>query len=136
MNALRILVVEDEPVISMLLAEVLVAMGHEVCAVVATEAAAVADAERDRPDFMVVDAHLRTGSGLDAAAEILRTRFVPHVFITGDRVAVQECFPEAAVIEKPFSTATLEKAIDRARHAPSSRSVGALPAPDNDTGSF
>ncbi len=58
MTALRVLVVEDEAIIAMLFADLLVAMGHEVCAIEATEAGAVAAAVRCRPDLMIVDAHL------------------------------------------------------------------------------
>ena len=39
MPALRILLVEDETIVAMLFADLLVAMGHEVCAIEATEAA-------------------------------------------------------------------------------------------------
>ena len=49
MKVLRILVVEDDALIGMLLAEVLVGMGHEVCAIEANEADAVAAAARCRP---------------------------------------------------------------------------------------
>lgn len=124
MIALRILVVEDEPVISMLLAEVLVGMGHAVCGVAATEADAITAAERVRPDFMVIDAHLRDGNGLDAATAILRTRFVPHLFITGDRPAVQRLVKAAVVIEKPFSAAVLERGIERAWRATAPERLG------------
>ncbi len=58
MNALRILVVEDNAVIGMLLSLTLKAMGHEVCAVETSEEGAVAAALRCRPDLMVVDAAL------------------------------------------------------------------------------
>jgi len=49
MNSLRILVVEDDILISMLLAEVLIGMGHEVCAIATTKADAVAAADRCKP---------------------------------------------------------------------------------------
>ena len=39
MKALRVMVVEDDGMIAMLLAEVLTGMGHDVCAIEATEAA-------------------------------------------------------------------------------------------------
>ena len=84
MTALRVLIVEDEAIIAMLFADLLVAMGHEVCAIEATEAGAVAAAVRCRPDLMIVDAHLLEGSGASAVAVILRAGFVPHVFVSGD----------------------------------------------------
>ncbi len=47
MNGLRILVVEDDAVVGMMLAEMLEEMGHDICSIEATEADAVAaDASR------------------------------------------------------------------------------------------
>jgi DNA-binding response OmpR family regulator len=74
MKALNVLVVEDDALIGMLFADVLAAMGHDVCAIEATEADAVAAAARYKPDLMIVDARLRDGSGVSAVEEILRTR--------------------------------------------------------------
>ena len=84
MPALRILLVEDEAIVAMLFADLLVAMGHEVCAIEATEAGAVTAAVRCRPDLMIVDVHLMDGNGASAVAAILRAGFVPHVFVSGD----------------------------------------------------
>jgi two-component system, response regulator PdtaR len=114
MTALRILVVEDESTIAMLLAEVLVGMGHEVCAIAATETEAVAAAARSRPDLMIVDARLGDGSGVSAVEEILRAGFIPHVFVTAEASRVQALRPSAVVIQKPFREADLARAIQRA----------------------
>ena len=114
MAALRVLLVEDEAVIAVLLAEVLGGMGSEVCAIEATEADAVAAAARCRPDLMIVDARLGTGSGVAAVEEILRTGPVPHVFVSGDSSIVQALRPDAVVMQKPFREADLARAIQRA----------------------
>jgi CheY-like chemotaxis protein len=79
MKALRVLVVEDDAIIAMLLADMCAGLGHAVCAIEATEADAVAAAVRCRPDRMIVDGRLRDGSGVSAVNHILRTGFVPHV---------------------------------------------------------
>jgi DNA-binding response OmpR family regulator len=99
--------------IAMFLADLLETMGHEVCACVETEMATVAAAARWTPDLLIVDANLREGSGVAAVAEILRTGFVPHVFVTGDvyRLGAE---PGAVVMQKPFSPDRLVRAIDRA----------------------
>jgi two-component system, response regulator PdtaR len=114
MRALRILVMEDNAIIGMLLAEVLEEMGHDVYAIEATEDAAVTAAFRCRPDLMIVDAQLGDGSGISAVEEIVRTGFVPHVFVSGDILGVMALRPGAVVIEKPFSESDLALAI---RHA-------------------
>lgn len=112
--ALRIMVVEDEAMIALLLGEVLEDMGHEVCAVEATAAGAVTSAVRCRPDLLIVDAQLRDGSGLTAVDQILRCAFVPHVFVSGDVSQVRKLKPNAVTIQKPFREAELASAIRRA----------------------
>jgi DNA-binding NtrC family response regulator len=114
MKPLRILVVEDDAMIAMLLADMFAAMGHDVCAIEATEAGAVAAALRCRPDLMIVDARLGDGSGISAMEEILRIGFVPHVFISGDILSVRALKPDAVAIQKPFDESDLVRAIRRA----------------------
>ena len=113
METLRVLVVEDEAVIGMLLAQVLGAMGHDVCGIAMTEAEAVALAAQYRPDLVIVDPGLRSGSGVSAVAEILRAGFVPHIFITGDLAGITALKPHATVLEKPFFEADLARAIEQ-----------------------
>ena len=74
MKSLRVLVIEDDALIAMLLSELLAGMGHAVCATAATESEAVTAAARYRPDLMIVDAGLGQGSGVSAVEEILRAR--------------------------------------------------------------
>jgi CheY-like chemotaxis protein len=114
MNALRVLVVEDDPLIGMLLADILSEMGYQVSAVEATEAGAVATAARGRPDLMIVDAGLREGSGVSAVEKILRNGFIPHVFVSGAIAAIQAQRPGAIVIQKPFRDVDLARAIEQA----------------------
>jgi CheY-like chemotaxis protein len=114
MKALRVLLIEDDAVIAMLLADMFAAMGHDVCAIEATEAGAVAAAVRCRPDLMIVDVRLGDGSGFTAVEEILRTGFVPHVFVSGDISTVRARKPGAVAIRKPFSESDLLQAIQRA----------------------
>jgi CheY-like chemotaxis protein len=120
MKALRVLVVEDEMLIGMLLAEALGAMGYDVCAVEETEAGAVAAAARCNPDLMIVDARLRQGSGVSAVEEILRTGWIPHVFVSGETSTIQALRPGAIAIQKPFRDMDLNRAIQRALDAPTS----------------
>lgn len=120
-NALRILILEDDAVIGMHLAELLAAMGHEICAIEITEADAVAAARLHRPDLMIVDARLQVGSGISAVESICRHRYVPHVFITGDIVGVRAIVPAAIVLEKPFRESLLACAIQQAVSATATR---------------
>jgi len=114
MKALRVLVIEDDALIAMLLAELLVGMGHEICATAATEVEAVLAAHRHKPDLMIVDAGLGRGSGLSAIDEILRAGPLAHVFISGDAERVRMRKPDAIVVRKPFRQRELVRAIDAA----------------------
>jgi CheY-like chemotaxis protein len=114
MKALRVLVIEDDALIAMLLSELLAGMGHDVCATATTEADAVIAATRHRPDLMIVDARLGRGSGVSAVEEILRAGPVAHLFISGDAEKVQTRQPDAVVVRKPFREAELARAIDTA----------------------
>lgn len=114
MRSLQVLVVEDEPVIGALLAEVLLELGYDVIGIEATEEGAVAAAAADRPDLMIVDARLRQGTGIAAVARILRQGFIPHVLVSGDRLNPESLRPGAIILQKPFSEAELVFAIERA----------------------
>lgn len=113
MTALRILVVEDDSVIGLLLGMTLEQMGHVVCAIESTEAGAVSSAERLRPDLMIVDAGLREGDGISAVQRILLKGPMRHLFASADRAGIRARFPQAVVLEKPFSATDLAGAIQR-----------------------
>lgn len=115
-KALRVLVVEDDNLIGILLGEMLELMGHAVCAIEATQADAVSATAQHRPDLMIVDAQLREGSGVSAVEEILLSGPVPHLFISGERVHTSR--PDAVVLQKPFHEADLVRAIQRAMIPP------------------
>ena len=114
MKALDVLVVEDDAMIGVLLGEMLEAMGYGVCALETTGAGA---AVRYRPDLMIVDARLSDGSGVTAVDKILRTGFVPHVFISGDASRVRALRPDAVIIQKPFRELDLARGIRQALDA-------------------
>ena len=114
MKALRTLVVEDDAIIGGLLAETLEGLGHTVCAVESNVANAVAAASHWRPDLMIVDVGLGEASGIAAVKEILRSGFVPHVFVTGDKVRGMPLGPDTVLIQKPFRVSDLDQAIQRA----------------------
>ena len=119
MKRYRVLIVEDDTIIGVVLAELLAGMGHDVCATVATEAEAVTAAFQYKPDLMIVDAGLGPESGVTAVEEILRVRAGPlaHVFVSGDVRRIQARRPGAVVLRKPFREAELVKAIEMALEA-------------------
>ena len=114
MKALRVLVIEDDALIAMVLSDLLASMGHDICATAGSEAEAVSAAARYRPDLMIVDARLGGGSGVAAVEEILHAGPIAHLYVTGDPAEVQMREPGAVVIRKPFRRAELVRAIQTA----------------------
>jgi CheY-like chemotaxis protein len=117
MTTLRVMVVEDDAMIGVLLAEMLEGMGYDVCAVEASEADAVIAEARWRPDLMIVDVHLGEGSGVTAVDRIHRVRPVPYVFVTGDISRIRALRPNSVSIQKPYRELDLARVIQRALDA-------------------
>ena len=120
----RLLVVEDEFVIALDLQNLLEAAGHEVVALAASVADALAlldgggDAEpgRRRPpilDGAVLDVNLR-GEPATPVADALAARGVPFVFVSGYGAAGRPPGHEAApVLAKPYSEGDLLELVGR-----------------------
>ena len=113
-RAMRVLVVEDDAVIGTLLAEMLAGMGHDVCAIEATETDAVIAAARCKPDLMIVDVGLSEGSGISAVETIHRIRPVPHVFVSGDVSRIRALRPGSIFMLKPYRESDLARVIRQA----------------------
>ncbi len=112
MKALRILVVEDDAIIALLLAEMLKEMGHELCGGAATEESAVTQAATVCPDLIIMDLFLSDGSGVSAIDRILLVGPVPHIMMTG--AAVARLRPGGVLLEKPFMQRDLARALQAA----------------------
>ena len=115
MKPLRILLVDDDASLGALLAEVLEDMGHVVCGLEATEAGAVLAALATRPDLMIVDQRLRTGSGTEAVMAIARVATLPHIMMSGERLPAT--MGSARTLQKPFAIRDLVNAIEQTRGA-------------------
>jgi CheY-like chemotaxis protein len=111
MTQRTILVVEDDPIIGVLLVDMLTSMGHTVCGLRTSEADAITGAAAYDPDLMLVDVRLGSGSGVRAVTEIRRFRNIPYVFMTGAVIPVGG--PEDVVLYKPFQEPELAAAIIR-----------------------
>ena len=108
--ATDVLIIEDEPIIAMDIKELVANCGHRVVGVAATEAEAVAMAERDRPGLILADINLGAGGdGTSAVSRIMRSHYAPVIFVTAypERLLTGEAVEPAFVITKPFEPMTL-----------------------------
>jgi DNA-binding response OmpR family regulator len=111
----RVLVVEDEAMIAMLLEDMLTDLGYEVAGIAhhlddAMQAAKYADIE-----FAILDINLN-GEASFSVAEILRARSIPFIFATGYGTAARRVdFSDTPVLEKPFNVKGLADAINLVR---------------------
>lgn len=115
----RILVVEDNAIIAMEIAERLKRMGYEVTGVVATGEDAVRQAVESPPDLILMDIRLQgVIDGTEAAGQITSKVDIPIIFITAysDRTTrdrAQQIFSYGYIV-KPFNDQQLLCAIDMA----------------------
>ena len=111
---MRALVIEDEPLVAMLIQDELTRMGYKVV-VVDSEHAAVAAARRMRADLITADAVLRDGSGVTAVRRICDAMTIPTIYILGWISAAGDgLMPHGFVMRKPFHTSTLHAAVNQA----------------------
>jgi len=110
----RVLVVEDEMMIRMLLEGMLTDLGHTVAAEAGGIEEAVALAKKGAFDVAVLDVNLN-GHQVTPVAEILLERGVPFIFASGyGQRGVPEAYRAIPTLQKPFQTDTLAQAIETA----------------------
>jgi CheY-like chemotaxis protein len=112
-EGLRLLVVEDEAMVAMLVEDMLTDLGCIVVAVAGSVAAAIALADREDTvlDGAVLDVNLG-GEKVFPVADALATRGVPFMFATGyGRAGIEARFMDAPVVSKPFGFDTLRSAL-------------------------
>jgi len=115
--ATRVLIIEDEPLISLDLAEIVESLGHEVSTIARTAAQAVRAAGDDTPGLVLADIQLADGSsGLDAVREILTKFEMPVIFITSfpERLLTGKRPEPTFLITKPYDPNAVKAAISQA----------------------
>ncbi|WP_421999039.1 response regulator [Reyranella sp.] len=115
--SVRILVIEDEAVIALDVADIVRSAGHQVIGIAATEKTAVELAKQHSPHLVLADIQLRgSDSGISAVNQIMRSMTVPVIFVTGypERLLTGKQVEPAFVISKPFDPDLLRAAIAQA----------------------
>lgn len=109
-GALRVLVVEDEPVVAMCLEDILDALGCVPVGPAGRLSEGLALAESETFDAAILDINL-AGERSTPIAEALRARGVPFAFASGYGSAPEGFAGDAPLIEKPYGTREVQAAL-------------------------
>jgi PAS domain S-box-containing protein len=117
----RILVVEDERIVALDLAETLSELGYAVVGTASTGEQAVEKTREQRPDLVLMDIRLAGElDGVQAAEQIRSEREVPIVYLTAhsDDETLRRAVSTSPLgyLVKPFNSAALRCAIEIALH--------------------
>jgi CheY-like chemotaxis protein len=107
-----LLVVEDEPLIAMLLVDLLDELGCTVAAQASSVAEGLDRANDTSFDAAILDVNLR-GHPVWPLADALQEKGIRFVLATGnDGRQTQQRYPGAAVLAKPYALENLQQALD------------------------
>lgn len=117
-NSKRVLIVEDNLILSMLEERLLHKMGHKVVAKVTSGEKAVEVFKKLKPDFVIMDISLSGRmDGFEATNRIREYADVPVVFVSGNSDRFQKvCITQRGFnefVSKPFTYKQLAEPINR-----------------------
>ncbi len=122
MAALRVLIAEDDPLVSITLSDQLAELGHTVVAVASDGQEAIDMAKRERPEIALLDIKMPNVDGITAAEQIGADLDIPMIMLTAysDRPLVLRAAEAGALnyLLKPVSAEELAAniALAMARH--------------------
>jgi DNA-binding response OmpR family regulator len=106
-----VLIVEDEPLVAMLIEDMLVEMGFEILGPAMRLEPALEMAREESFDLAVLDVNLANEQSFPVA-QVLKDRGIPFVFATGYGVTgLNGRFQEVTTLQKPFESDQLAHAI-------------------------
>jgi DNA-binding response OmpR family regulator len=108
-----ILVVEDEPLIAMMIEDFLDVLGKSLAGSADTVESALALVDAGGIDAAILDVNLRGGEKSFPIAEALAAREIPFVFATGgSHDSVGDAWVGRPTLPKPFTMDGVSKALD------------------------
>ena len=123
----RVLVVEDEALLVLLIEDMIIETGSEMVGVAGTLHDAIKLAHTAEADVALLDLNLK-GELSYRAAEVLEYRGVPLVFMSGYGLrALSERFRNCPFLDKPFDEHSLERAINAALRLTTGQQTTAQP---------
>lgn len=119
MDPLKVLIVEDELIISLLIERMLGSLGHDVIGKVSSGEEAVAKAREQSPDIILMDIRLQGKiNGIEAMAQIRESRDIPVIYISGntDKLYKDEIESNEYIdfLSKPITFAALSRSLQLA----------------------
>ncbi len=109
-----ILIVEDEPLISMMLEDFILSLGHAVSATCESVAEGLAAVERGGSDLAILDVNLK-GESVWPVARALKAQGIPFVLSSGGFVEKPPTeFDGTPMIEKPYTIDRVAPVLDEA----------------------
>lgn len=112
-SAYNILIVEDEPLIAMMLEDFLEILERGVAGVADSCEAALRFIARGGVDAAILDVNLRGGEKSTLVAEALAAQGVPFIFATGGGdESLDERFRNRPRLQKPFTMDGVARALD------------------------
>ena len=114
MSPRRILVIEDEMMVAMLIEDMLLDLGHEVVGVAQSlnSALSMTEAKTGQYDMAILDINL-AGEQSFPVARRLMDEGVPFMFATGyGALGLEEPFRSVFTLKKPFQQEDLAKAVE------------------------
>jgi len=110
-----ILIVEDEPLIAMMLEDFLDTLGHAVAASCDNVADALGQVENGGFDVAIIDVRLKDGEQIWPVADALADAGKPFILATGGHVEPPPArHAGAPVLAKPYTIDAIEPALARA----------------------
>jgi CheY-like chemotaxis protein len=110
-----ILIIEDEPLIAMMLEDFLDSLGHKVVATCESVEEALARVAEGGFDVAIVDVHLKDGKNVWPVADRLADDGKPFVLATGGHVEPPpERHAGVPVLNKPYTIDAIEPALAQA----------------------
>ena len=115
---LSILIVEDEPLIAMMLEDFLGSLGHTIVATAESVGEAIGHVEAGGFDVAILDVHLKGGESAWPVADRLNDIGLPFVLATGGHIDPPPPRHAAApVLSKPYTIDAIEPALAAARQS-------------------
>lgn len=107
-SRLRVLVVEDEFLIAVLLDNMLTEFGHEVVGPISRMKNALHSARREAMDVAILDVNI-DGQEVYPVAAALASRGIPFIFVTAyDDNRPHQQYPGRPILQKPFQQRDLQ----------------------------